>query len=142
MTHEPSQADRPLDAADLWPSTPASDHLTRDALDRLLLGFQIISFDWRYLYINPAAARHGRRTPRELAGKSMEETYPGIGETPMFQQLERCMRERCVATFENEFAYPDGSSRWFEIRVQPVPEGICVYSEDIHERKTFGRVAW
>jgi hypothetical protein len=24
---------------------------------------------------------------------------------------------------------------WFELRIQPVPEGVCVYSVDIHTRK-------
>jgi hypothetical protein len=45
------------------------------------------------------------------------------------------MTERTAHLLENEFTYPDGQSRWFEIRIQPVPEGICVYSADIHERK-------
>jgi hypothetical protein len=45
------------------------------------------------------------------------------------------MIERCSDRFENEFTFPDGSLRWFELRVQPVPEGICVYSSDIDSRK-------
>ena len=49
-----------------------------------LEGFQIISRDWRYLYVNPAAARHGRRAPEELFGRRMSEVYPGIDETPLF----------------------------------------------------------
>ncbi len=27
------------------------------------------------------------------------------------------------------------SRRWFELRIQPVPAGICVYSSDIDDRK-------
>lgn len=128
-------SDRPLDPHLLWPSSPEDDHRTRDALDRLLVGFQIIGFDWRYLYVNPAAARHGRQTPPDLLGRTMEEAYPGIRQTALFRELERCMRERCIAALENEFEYPDGTRQWFEIRIQPVPEGLCVYSVDIHERK-------
>ena len=45
------------------------------------------------------------------------------------------MEERVADEFDNLFSFPDGRSRWFEIRVEPVPEGICVYSIDIHERK-------
>jgi PAS domain S-box-containing protein len=128
--------DHPLNPADLWPSTPEDDHRSRDALDRLLLGFQIIGFDWRYLYVNPAAARHGRKqNPRELVGRTMMEAYPGLENTRLFRELERCMRERCVAAFENEFTFADGTTQWFELRVQPVPEGICVYSIDIRDRK-------
>jgi two-component system cell cycle sensor histidine kinase/response regulator CckA len=131
-----------LDSESLWPSTQRDDRRTRDALDRLLLGFQIIGFNWEYLYVNPAAARHGRRTPRELVGRSMPDVYPGIGDTDLFRRLERCMRERRPMTFQNEFVFPDGSRRWFEIRVQPVPEGICIYSEDIQAWKDKGLSSW
>lgn len=107
----------------------------RDVLDSLLEGFQIISRDWRYLYVNPAAARHGRRAPEELFGRRMSEVYPGIDETPLFATLERAMLERRPATFDTLFTFPDGSTRWFEVRVSPVAEGICVQSVDIQARK-------
>ena len=45
------------------------------------------------------------------------------------------MTDRRSHVFENEFAFPDGTLRWFHVRVDPVPEGICVYSVDINERK-------
>jgi PAS domain S-box-containing protein len=134
--------ERVLDPEVLWPSTPRDDRRTRDALDRLLLGFQIIGFNWEYLYVNPAAARHGRRTPRDLVGRSMDDVYPGIRETDLFRRLELCMRERRPMTFQNEFVFPDGSRRWFEIRVQPLPEGICIYSEDIQAWKDKGLSSW
>ena len=124
-------SDPQLNPDDVWPSGPDDQRLVRDALDRLLLGFQVIGFDWKYLYVNPAAARHGRRTPRELVGKTMDEAYPGFRDTGLFRRLDECMRQRVTATFENEFAYPDGTKRRFEVRVQPVPKGICIYSEAI-----------
>ena len=107
----------------------------RRALDSLREGFQIIGPDWKYIYVNPAAARHGRRPPHELVGRTMEEAYPGITTTPLFERLHRCMHDRTNEVFENRFTFPDGTSRWFEIRVQPVPEGICIYSADIEARK-------
>ena len=119
---------------DLSPSSVQRDSL-RQALDCLQEGFQIIGFDWKYLYLNPAAARHGRRSARELSGRPIEEAYPGIDQTPMFEILRRCMDERTSPVIENQFTVPDGTSTWFEIRVQPVPAGICVYSSDIDQRK-------
>jgi PAS domain S-box-containing protein len=128
--------DAPIDLTGLWPSSPDTDRRSRDALDRLLVGIQIIGFDWRYLYVNPAAVAHGRQhSPRDLVGRTMMEAYPGIERTDMFRELQRCMRERCATSLENEFTFRDGRREWFEIRVQPVPEGICVYSLDIDERK-------
>jgi hypothetical protein len=120
--------------AGLFPPSLERDPL-RQALDCLREGFQIIGFDWRYIYVNPAAAAHGRRTAEELIGMPMREAYPGIEQTLTFAVLRRCMDERSSHVLQNEFTFPDGSKHWFEIRVQPVPEGICVYSADIDDRK-------
>jgi hypothetical protein len=52
--------------------------------------------------------------------------------------MRKCMAERTTHVLENQFTFPDGSQHWFELRVQPVPGGICVYSSDIDERKRRG----
>ncbi len=107
----------------------------RETLDSLIEGFQIIGRDWVYLYVNPAAAQHGRRSSDELIGRRIMDVYPGIEETESFRALERSMRDREALSLENQFFFPDHSSRWFEIRVEPVAEGICVHSVDIEARK-------
>ena len=107
----------------------------RLSLDCLREGFQIIGFDWTYVYINPAAARHGRREPEDLIGKSIAEAYPGIERTRVFEPMRKCMAERTSYVLENEFTFPDGTRQWFELRIQPVPAGICIYSSDINDRK-------
>jgi hypothetical protein len=107
----------------------------RVSLDCLREGFQIIGFDWTYVYLTPAAARHGRRAAEELTGRPISEMYPGIERTPLFDAMRKCMSDRIPSLFENEFTFPDGSRRWFELRIQPVPNGICIYSSDIDERK-------
>jgi PAS domain S-box-containing protein len=119
---------------------PSITSLTNEArypklLDNLLEGCQIIGFDWRYLYINASAARHGQRTKDELLGHTMMAMYPGIETTEMFAQLQQCMQERRAARIENKFIYPDGTTAWFELRIQPIPEGILILSLDITERK-------
>lgn len=115
--------------------TDAAERRYRETLDSLLEGFQIIGPDWTYLYVNPAAARHGQHAPGELHGRRMGDVYPGIEDTPLFATLKRCMLERAATSFENPFTFPDGTTRWFEVRVEPVPEGICVHSIDIQSRK-------
>jgi PAS domain S-box-containing protein len=107
----------------------------RASLDCLREGFQIIGVDWTYVYVNPAAARHGRRGSEELIGRPISEMYPGIERTEVFEVMRKCMAERTTHVLENEFTFPDGSRRWFELRIQPVPTGICVYSSDIDDRK-------
>jgi PAS domain S-box-containing protein len=118
----------------VFPPSLDRDPLRR-ALDCLEEGFQIIGYDWHYIYVNPAAARHGRRAAEELIGHSIFEEYPGIDQTPLFAALRRCMEDRLPQVLRNEFTFPDGSSRWFELRVQPAPEGICIYSSDADQRK-------
>jgi PAS domain S-box-containing protein len=111
------------------------DQIYRNTLDHLLQGFQIIGPDWTYLYVNPAAAEHGRRTPAELEGRKMWEAYPGIEQAPFFVLMRRCMEERVPAFIENLFTFPDGTTRWFELRIEAVPQGVCVHSIDIDDRK-------
>ena len=107
----------------------------RVALDNLDEGFQIIGPDWRYVYVNPAAARHGRRQASDLIGKPMIEAYPGIEGTPLFDIMQECMERRTSRVLENQFTFPDGTTQWFELRIRPVPAGICIYSSDINSRK-------
>jgi PAS domain S-box-containing protein len=104
-------------------------------LDNMLEGCQMIGFDWRYLYVNEAAARQGHRRADELLQHTMMEMYPGIENTELFAVLRRCMDERASAHMENEFAFPDGATGWFELSIRPVPEGIFILSADIGERK-------
>jgi PAS domain S-box-containing protein len=115
--------------------TENDDARLRDAIDSLREGVQILSPTWRYLYVNEAAARHGRKSPEDLLGRTMLECYPGIEATEVFSVLERCMKERATESLENEFEYADGQRAWFELRVQPCPEGLIVLSLDVTERK-------
>ena len=106
-------------------------------IDELLEGFQLIDFDYRYRFINKVAAGHGQSTPEELIGKLMSEAYPGIEDTELFSMLTRSMQERIPLVMENEFTFRDGSSRWFELRFQPVGEGVVILSIDITDRRQF-----
>ena len=53
----------------------------------------------------------------------------------MFKAFRHCMEKRRRKLMENEFTYPDGSTNWFELSIEPVPEGIFVLSFDITPRK-------
>jgi two-component system cell cycle sensor histidine kinase/response regulator CckA len=109
--------------------------LSQNVLDSLTEGCQVIGRDWKYLYLNNAAARQGRKSREELLGRTMEEAYPGIEATALFPVLRRAMDERLTQVMENEFRFADGSTAWFELRIEPVPEGIFILSLEITERK-------
>jgi len=105
------------------------------SLDSMIEGYQIIDYDWRYVYVNVEAAKQGRKTKEELLGYTMMQVYPGIENTEVFGYLRRCMTDRTPHQLENEFRFPDGSKGWFELRVEPIPTGILIFSLDITERK-------
>jgi len=108
----------------------------RRSLDNLIEGCQLISFDWRYLYVNKAALKQSKFTSKkDLIGFTMMEKYPGIDNAEMFQVLKTCMEERVSKEMENEFVFPDNTKGWFELRIRPVPEGIFILSVEITERK-------
>ncbi len=109
--------------------------LDSEVLDSLLEGFQIVSPNYRYIYINRAAAGHGKQSRHDLIGRFMWDCYPGIDETDMFALLSRCMEQRASGSMESKFRFPDGSVGWFEIRFQPVSAGLAILSIDITERK-------
>ena len=107
----------------------------RATLDGMLEGCQIVGRDTRYLYLNDAAAAQGRRPRADLLGRRMPEMYPGIERTPMYAALLETLERRLPRRLENEFMYPDGSKGWFELSLEPVPEGAFILSLDITERK-------
>ncbi len=111
------------------------NYLGDDVLDNLLEGFQLISYDWEYLYVNDVVAKQGKSTKEKLIGKTMMEMYPGIEKTEMFKTLQFCMEKRIARQIENEFTYPDGSKAWFQLNIEPVPDGIFILSLDISDRK-------
>ncbi len=109
----------------------------RSTLEHMAEGFQIIGNDFKYLYINKAAAEHGRKAKVELLGNTMSEVYPGIENTEMFSKLTECLKKKIQITMENEFTYPDGGKSWFILNMEPVPEGVLILSRDItHEKES------
>ncbi len=113
----------------------AEQSLLQISIEQLLEGVQIIGFDWKYLYLNETAARHGGQPRETLVGKTMMSAYPGIERTELFEVLKRVMSGRRSERMVNEFAYPSGERRWFELLIEPVPDGICVLSVDVTARR-------
>lgn len=105
------------------------------ALDNVFVGCMIIGFDWTYLYVNEVAAQHGHQVREKLIGSTMLELYPGVENSPIFAAYRRCMEDRVNQRFEANFAFPDGTTEWYEFNVDPAPEGIFVLSLDITKRK-------
>ena len=112
-----------------------SEERFRSTLDNMLEGCQILGFDWCYIYLNDSADRHNRRPKEELLGKKYTDMWPGIESTEVYRIIKNCMDNRVTHHMENEFEFPDGSKGWFELSIQPIPEGVFILSYDISERK-------
>ncbi len=112
-----------------------SEERYRTTLNDMMEGCQIIDYDWRYIYINDTAAKLGRTTPSELLMRTMMDVYPGIENTDLFHTLQHCMEERSTRRIETKFFFADGTFGWFELSIQPVPEGLFILSIEITERR-------
>jgi PAS domain S-box-containing protein len=107
----------------------------QDVLDHMFEAAQILSFDWRYLYLNDAAVLNSHKSREELIGRRVMDCFPGFEDTEMFQVMDQCMQTRTITIRDFEFAYPDGSVIWYSFSIQPVPEGLFILALEISDRK-------
>jgi diguanylate cyclase (GGDEF)-like protein/PAS domain S-box-containing protein len=121
--------------ASLASSDTYAERCIRSSIEDSFEGIQIIDSNWRYIYLNATAVRHSRRTREELIGQPMPALYPGIMQTEVFLLMQRCMNERTPLQMLNHFTYPDGRTAWFDLRINPVPVGILVFSMDVTTQK-------
>jgi len=107
----------------------------RFLLENMREGIQVISHDWKYIFVNHSVEGQSSYSAEELLGHTIMEIYPGVEQTELFAVLKRCMEERTATIFENEFSFSNRIKGWFELSIQPVPEGLFILSMDITERK-------
>lgn len=103
--------------------------------NRLLEGCQIISHDFKYLFLNEVILEQGKQSWDSLLGKTMMEAYPGIENTEMFTRLKEVMQSGVPQRMLNHFTYPDGSEGWFDLNILPWPDGAMILSLDISAQK-------
>jgi PAS domain S-box-containing protein len=108
----------------------------RDLLEQVLasLNDHIVVYDneWRYTYVNDAAARVLGKTKEQLLGNSIWELFPSAVGNHYYQALHRARAERCAIAFEN---YYEPWDRWFDNRIYPLEDSVSVLAIDITERK-------
>lgn len=112
-----------------------SEQRFHEALDKMMEGVQVIDREWRYTYLNDALVGQSMLTREQLLGHTMMECYPGIEHTVMFRTLQQCWADGTPRMFENEFTFPDGSTGFYELSVQPMRDSLFILSTDITERK-------
>lgn len=112
----------------------ASEQRLRHTLDHMMEGAQILDFDWKYVYVNDTLVQTSHYSREELIGATIMERFPGIEQTDVFKVMKRCMTERTAEHMENRFVFPNGNINYYQLSIQPSPEGLFILSIDITER--------
>jgi len=107
-----------------------SEQRLRRTLDSMQEGYTIMGRDLRYLYVNRAAASQTHLTREQLIGHAPSELYPGFDGSPIDLALRLAVESGEPQRIENEFRHADGEVGYFDLRIQPVSEGLVVLSID------------
>lgn len=108
----------------------------RFLLENMQEGAQLIGFDWRYLFVNNSFIRQSKlEHDEEFLRQKFTDKFPGIEQTALYATFQKCMNERVAEQLENEYEFPDGTKEWFQLSIQPVPEGLFILSKDITTQK-------
>ncbi len=112
-----------------------SEERYRSTLDNMIEGCEIIGYDFRFLYVNDAAAQHLLHKKEDMLGHTITEIFPGVESSPLYKAVSRCLEKRVPENIEAVFPFPDGSIGYFSLGIQPAPEGVFVLSLNISERR-------
>ena len=104
-------------------------------LDSMREGYTIMDRELRYVYVNRAGAEQTHLTREQLLGHSPMELYPGFEGTKIHRALKLALERGEHQRVVEEFVHADGESGYFELNIQPVPEGLVVLSIDQTERR-------
>nr|WP_243734989.1 PAS domain-containing protein [Paenibacillus turpanensis] len=104
-------------------------------LESVTDGFFALSQDWEITYVNQHVCRLTGKTKEELLQRHVWDLYPKDGPHSIFyQKYSQAMTDRIAIYFE---AYGPSTERYYEIRVYPYHDGICVFLKDISEKKQY-----
>ncbi|MEG4520376.1 MULTISPECIES: PAS domain S-box protein [unclassified Microcoleus] len=123
---------RTLECEHLFPAQE-TERKVATILESITDAFVAFDRDWRYTYVNQAAAKILHKTPEELLGKHVwNEVFPELVGGIAYRELNRAVMEQVPVSWE-EFGEP--VQRWLEANAYPSAEGVAVYFRDVTERK-------
>lgn len=109
----------------------AQRRITR-ILESISDAFVSLDADWHYTYVNTKAGELFDHKPEDLIGKHIWTEFPeGVGQ-PFYHAYHQAMAEQTPIELE---AYYPPWERWFENRIHPSKDGLCIFFHDITERK-------
>ena len=110
---------------------------TKGILESITDPFVVHDAEWRFRYVNEAAAAVFRQSPRASneppVGRVLWEVYPDIIGTPFEREMRRAATERKPVTFE---AFYPARGEWSQLSCFPLPDGgLATQWTDITTRK-------
>ena len=112
-----------------------SEKRYRTLLESITDAVFVFDRDWRLVLINDTAVSRGSRSREEMLGCQIADLFPNIEDSVFHTIHKQVMETRKPAIISDEFTYPSGQRRWYEVHMYPVPEGILCISTDITQRK-------
>ncbi|HJV73082.1 MAG TPA: ATP-binding protein [Noviherbaspirillum sp.] len=121
-----------------------SDRRFRLVLDASAVPFNVLApvrdaegriIDFRWNYVNLAAARELWRPVQELVGRRVQEVLPGSWNVPdVFSHFSAVADTGETREFELHSA-PHGINGWYHVVASPLPGAVAVWFADVTERK-------
>ncbi|MEG4026876.1 MULTISPECIES: PAS domain S-box protein [unclassified Microcoleus] len=123
---------RTLEGEQLFPAQETEGKVAT-ILESITDAFVAFDRDWRYTYVNGAAAQILHKTPEYLLGKHVwNEVFPELVGAIPYRELHRAMTEQVPVSWEE---FGESVQRWIEAKAYPSTAGVAVYFRDITERK-------
>ncbi len=111
----------------------AVNHELHETLESIKDCFFSVDDQWRFVYVNSAAAAHLDRRPQDMIGQTIWEAEPRIKKTVFERNVRRAKKTGTATTFE---MLDKPRNKWFEFRVYPTTTGMSVFYQEITERKS------
>ena len=109
-------------------------------LDHLTEICEVIDFNFRYLYVNDAAAEWEQISRENVIGRSVLEIHPDIESTPLYLHLKECLEKRESVEFEEKSSHPVNILKSWRITIDPVADGAFIHSAGLSTYKTKVRI--
>ena len=105
-------------------------------LDRVSDAVFAVDEEWRYTYLNEAAAEMVDRDPEEMLGTSIWEAFPELVGT----HFETAIREGATTQKARRVEeYLPEHDRWYDVQVYPDDTGVSLHIQDITDGKAKDR---
>ena len=123
-------------AEELMRATQEREHDFRTLIENMIESCRIIDRDWKYVYVNAAFSRETGLSPEALIGHSPLELFAATRDSEWHERCKRVMETRVPESFEGPLVIGDCPAGWAQYHVQPVREGIFIFSANLTERES------